>query len=147
MRKIVFYLIAVLTAMTLPTSAHGESSVEINTNSKTTTSQSSSVKSTTDVHIEINGETKDFHSDGNENVEWKSDDGKSSVKINNTNVSNTNTSPTTTPSSSVSATPFINTESITGKVEKKRSDIFSQIQKKIDFLNNWTSELLKNLFH
>jgi len=40
-------------------------------------------KSTTDITIEVNGQKKTFHAEGDENVDWTSDDGKSSVKINN----------------------------------------------------------------
>lgn len=43
----------------------------------------STSQSTTDVKIENNGEVKTFHTEGNQSVNWTSDDGKSKVVINN----------------------------------------------------------------
>lgn len=60
------------------------SQVKINNviNSSNSTSTNTS-NTTTDIRIETNGEVKEYHGTGNQNINIESSDGKNSVKINN----------------------------------------------------------------
>ncbi len=97
MKYIVTLLITSLAIIGLKQVAHAENSVNVTNNTSTgsnthivvnsnvnsSTTNTSTVNSNTKVHIETNGEVKDFNTSGDESVDWQSSDGKSSVKINN----------------------------------------------------------------
>lgn len=51
-------------------------------------SNSDSSNSVSDVTIETNGDIKSFHAEGNQKIDWQSDDGKSQVHIETGNTSN-----------------------------------------------------------
>lgn len=65
------------------TSGSSNTRVVVNSNVTTSNVTTTNSNSRTTVHIENNGEVKDFDTNGDESVDWQSSDGKSSVKINN----------------------------------------------------------------
>ena len=67
------------TSVTNETVVNGLNTVNINSNGG---------NSKTHVCVETNGEKKCFDAEGDESVDWKSDDGKSQVKINTNTVTN-----------------------------------------------------------
>jgi len=77
----------------------------------------SSSQATTDVKIDNNGAVKTFHAEGNQNINWRSDDGKTQVRINQ------QTTPLPTPSITPAPTPKIKT----GKQTKLNSVGFLQL--------------------
>ncbi len=93
------------------------SSVTINSN--TSSNGESSTTSESHVRIETDGVIKEFNTSGNESVDWRSEDGKSSVKIDGSGTSvqsgseshsagasgTVTPSPTGSPSSKTSPTP------------------------------------------
>jgi hypothetical protein len=97
MKYFVTILVTLLATIGLKQVAHAENSVNISNNTNTgsnthivvnsnvnsSTTNTSTINSNTKVHIETNGEVKDFNTSGDESVDWQSTDGKSSVKINN----------------------------------------------------------------
>ncbi|CAN5169479.1 hypothetical protein BH09PAT1_BH09PAT1_0520 [soil metagenome] len=109
MKYLLAFIFSALTLVGLKSIAHAETSVNVsnNTSGNNTThvSVNSNVNSnsqttitgnsTTNIHIENNGEVKDFNTNGDESVDWKSSDGKSSVKI-NTNRPTVSQTPTST---------------------------------------------------
>lgn len=90
------------------TSGGSNTHVVVNSNVNQSSTTTNNVNSHTQVHIENNGEVKDFNSDGNQSVNWQSSDGKSSVKI-NANGSNTpsNNSVSTNEKQSETVTPAL----------------------------------------
>lgn len=76
--------------------AHAEVNVNVtnsvNTNSNSSSStnviQNSSGTSKTTIRVETNGEVHEFEAEGDESINWTSDDGNSSVKVNNNSSSN-----------------------------------------------------------
>jgi hypothetical protein len=96
MRYIATFAITFFTLIGLRQVAHAETSVNVsnsttggsnthvvvNSNVNSSTTNTTMVNSNTRVHIETNGEVKDFNTQGDESVDWQSEDGKSSVKIN-----------------------------------------------------------------
>lgn len=123
MKYAVTLVIAFITLIGLRQVAHAETSVNIsnntsngsnthvvvNSNVNSSTTNTTTINSNTRVHIETNGEVKDFNTTGDESVDWKSDDGKSSVKING-NSSTTKVTPNPT-GEKPSATPTESTKS------------------------------------
>ena len=82
------------------TSGGSNTHVVVNSNVNTSNVTTTNTNSRTTVHIENNGEVKDFDTNGDESVDWQSNDGKSSVKINNNSAkvqSNSTQKITTTP--------------------------------------------------
>lgn len=68
----------------MPTATYAATtSVSVQNTVDSTSNSESTSTSQSHVRIETNGEVKEFNTNGNETVDWKSDDGKSSVKINN----------------------------------------------------------------
>lgn len=96
MKYLLAFLFAVLSLFGLKQIAHAITSVNVsnnttggsntkvvvNSNVNSTSTNTTTVNSQTRVHIENNGEVKDFNASGDESVDWQSEDGKSSVKIN-----------------------------------------------------------------
>gem|GEM_PF-2599823 len=96
MKYLFALVISLLSLIGLKQVAHAETSVNVNTNSgggntthvsvnsnvKSSSISTTTVNSNTKVHIESDGEVKDFNTTGDESVNWESEDGKSSVKIN-----------------------------------------------------------------
>lgn len=87
MRRISFFL-SIALLLVARHAAYATNSVTI-TNSGNGTSE-------THVKIDTNGEVKSFDTTDGENVDWTSDDGQSTVKINTTTKSPTSTSQTRT---------------------------------------------------
>lgn len=165
MRK-VFLVLIPLIGLAFPTFAMAEVSVNIqNDNNSSTTTQQSSSSVTTDVRIETNGEVKEFHTEGNEDVDWTSDDGKSSVKINSntsskSNVSqdsdtsvNTNVNATVKGAGTVKvetnteASDSDSTKDISEKIEKEKENLFAVLKKELESINNFFSNLFANILH
>ena len=71
--------------------AHAETTVDVKSNTNSSSSNNSSVKSKTDIKITTNGETKEFHSDGTSDIDYTSEDGKTRVSVKN---NSTSTGPT-----------------------------------------------------
>ncbi len=104
--------------------------------------------------ININGEERTFESDGNTDVNWTSPDGKSKVIINNkTNSTSTTTvNGKTTTGQNVKGTTTNPTSTYKmnykkkEKVADKKDDLFSLIWEKIQLVDQFTSDLFKNIF-
>ena len=111
-------------------------------------------KSKSKTVININGEEKTFESEGNENVDWTSPDGKSKVIINNkTNSTSTTTvNGKTTTGQNVKGTTTNPTSTYKMNYKKKEKvadkidDLFSLIWEKIQLLDQFTSDLFKSIF-
>ena len=72
-----------------------ESTTSVSINNTVDSSSNVTTSSESHVRIEVNGEVKEFNTSGNQKVDWESEDGKSSVKIDNTGTSvKTNSDPT-----------------------------------------------------
>lgn len=122
MKYVATIVIAFISLIGLRQVAHAETSVNIsndtsngsnthvvvNSNVNSSTTNTATVNSNTHVHIETNGEVKDFNTSGDESVDWKSDDGKSSVKINGNSTTKVTPNPT---GEKPSATPTESTNS------------------------------------
>jgi hypothetical protein len=91
------YLPIIFCFLLLPKSTYANVNVNISNNSSgsnsqvniknevnsTTNTGSNTSNTKTDIRIETNGEVKEYHSTGNENIKIESGDSKNSVKINN----------------------------------------------------------------
>ncbi|MBI2611208.1 hypothetical protein HYW54_00490 [Candidatus Gottesmanbacteria bacterium] len=122
--KRMFFLLS-LVFLVFPLSVLAESRVNVSTDINSS--------STTDVTIEVNGEKKTFHAEGDEDINWTSDDGKSSVKIN----SNEGTSPSPKPSRADAK--------IEKEIEETKKDIFELLKKEIERIKSLIFDSLKDL--
>lgn len=86
MKRLYFILSTLALLVAARQTVHATNSVKITTNGNTS--------SETHVRIETNGEVKSFDTKGDQDVDWTSEDGQSSVKIDSTTGNNTPT-PTT----------------------------------------------------
>lgn len=91
----------------------GNSTSRVTVNNSTSTSNNTSTTTQNHVRIETNGEVKSFDTTGDQSVDWTSDDGKSSVKINSKTVT-----PSTTQKSSSQST---NSDNETKELKEKES--------------------------
>lgn len=125
--------------------------------------QSSSSNIKTDIRVESNGEIKEYHSQSGGDIHVESSDGHSQVDVKNEttpSVSQSSSSVHTTiktevngvstttgwPSSSpsASATPFPTPNIV--EIEQKRFDLLAFLKKELESLNEFKSNLLKNIF-
>ncbi len=98
------------------TSTGSNTHVVVNSNVNSLSNTTSVVNSNTRVHIETNGEVKDFTATGDESIDWQSEDGKSSVKI------NTSAKTTPKPESGISSvTPSSTPSAQEEAIEDKKS--------------------------
>lgn len=101
-------------------------SVNINQNSEFNSNTSNSINSQTHVTITTNGDTKTFETNGDESINWKSDDGKSQVSINNRSVRGVTTiTPTPTPSSTLTGTPIPSPTRKPASITQSKSTFFT----------------------
>lgn len=96
------------------TTTNGSAQVIVNSNTRSSSTTSTSDTSNTHVRIESNGVIREFNTSGGESVDWTSDDGKSSVKI-NTQLTNTPTPKIQTSSPSPSGAPSAQDRDLSSK--------------------------------
>lgn len=102
----------------------------------------SSGQSTTDVKIENNGAVNTFHTEGNQTVNWTSDDGKSSVKINSNNNASTKTNIQNNSPTALLASP-------TAEVKPlfvPQTNIFTKVENQILRVFNILNAVLRRFF-
>ncbi len=158
MKKTILLFLPIIT-LTFPQLAFAE--VSVNISNKSNVSQQSSSTTKTDVTIDTNGTVKTFHSEGNETINWTSDDGKSHVNINsqgsnnNSNVKGTSTVNTTIHTEVNSSgskvevgntSPSATVNENTNNIEQKKMDLFTLFRRELDFLNNLASSFFKKMF-
>ncbi len=135
--KYILLFLSILSFIGLKQKAYAETSVNIKTNGNSsshvnvvskTSSTNGNTTSSNHVTIENNGEVKSFDTEGDDSVDWTSDDGKSTVKINSKTVTSSPTATTTPkPSKDEEDTP-----SSSAHEEKKTEKIsISQLLKTI----------------
>lgn len=114
--------------MVKPTLA-GKSSVYVESNVESYSSNQTNSKTKTDIKIESNGEVKEYHSEDDGNVTLESSDGNSKVKINNQTGSQTKNSQSS--SSSVKTNINVNTNDSTNSSDAKETvkEKIKEIQK------------------
>lgn len=94
-------------------------SVKINSNTGGNSYKSTSNgDNQTNIVIENNGETKEYHGNGEGNIELKSSDGKSSVTVNNNGATN---KPSQSTNSTINTTTNIKVNSNTGNASPSNS--------------------------
>lgn len=106
--KIALFITFTLFLITMASTTRTHASIIVENNVTTVTNTNTDGTSKSHVRIETNGKVNEFNTSGNETVDWKSEDGKSTVKINSngtnikTETSNDNgeTAPTTMPPAS-----------------------------------------------
>lgn len=105
-------------------------SVESNTSSPTS---KNTYNNSTDIRIETNGEVKEYHGTGDQNITVQSGNGGNSVSVNTKGSSN----PSSSPSASSSAQPSpTSSASPTSTAESKVQTLMEMIKKEIQsFLN------------
>lgn len=133
MKKILFLFSVV--SLVFPTAIFASSEVSVNVSNDTQSSSQTSGSSTTEVIIEVNGEKKTFRANGDEDVEWKSEDGKSSVIINK-NAEVTPKSVTPSPKTTIavatsSAKPTTIEEMVKTELSKTQYNLLEALKKEI----------------
>ena len=137
-----FFVLIILFVFPTQVSAYVTSEVRVDSNVERSSENTNSATSTTDVVIEVNGEKKEFHSDGNEDINWISEDGKSSVKIN----SNSDIKPTNSEKSpSPTLKPTVVEERVKKEIEETKKDIFSLLKKEVERIKSLIFDSLKDL--
>lgn len=141
MKRLILFLYII--PFVFPAFIFAESRVNINVSSDTNSSSTNTSQntSTTDVTIEVNGEKKTFHAEGDEDINWTSADGKSSVKIN----SNSDVKPTISPkSASPTLKPTVAKERVKKEIEETKKDIFELLKKEIERIRSLIFDSLRD---
>lgn len=88
--KLPLIFVAAVTALIAPITAYADTSVDISNNGEGSTNRveinnqaNTGSESSTDVTIETNGQVKTFHAQGNQNINWQSDNGNNQIHVNN----------------------------------------------------------------
>lgn len=129
MIKIILIIIALLVT---PHSVFAESSATVRVDNNIESSSNSTVKSTTNIRVETNGKVTTYSSDKAEDVEVKSVNGESEIKVNGKAVYVTQT-PSKDPSATPSPTPVFdeNDEESNENDSKNIIDLFEDLLKKV----------------
>lgn len=110
-----------------------DSNVTVKSNTSGSTQNSNNSSNTTDIRIETNGEIKEYHGTGDQNIKVESGNGSNSVSVNNKATSNPSSSPIASSSSQASSAP---TSAPTPDSENKAKTFLEMIKKEIQsFLN------------
>lgn len=128
------FLLSIVLLLFAKQSVEAASNVKVTTNNNGTTE--------THVRIETNGEVKSFDTKGDEDVDWTSGDGQSSVKIN----SNTK-NPTPTPTKSESKTSIGVSQDTDSDTDDKATPTATMDDKKTQDIKPFSfSDLLDHIF-
>lgn len=129
MIKIILIIIALLVT---PHSVFAESSATVRVDNNIESSSNSTVKSTTNIRVETNGKVTTYSSDKADDVEVKSVNGESEIKVNGQVVDVTPV-PSKDPSAIPSPTPVFdeNDEESNENDSKNIIDLFEDLLKKV----------------
>lgn len=131
--KKIFLAVFLFFFLSLPVYAKSTATVEVNSN--VSGSRTSNIKTHTNITVETNGKTTTYSSDKPENIEVKSVNGKSEIKVNGVSVSSSPGQPTSEPTTNPSVKPTDQPEDEDDERDQRNIfDIFEDIFKKIFFL-------------